>query len=382
MGAWHTCSVDAPRLLIISFSTLLSDARVRKQIEAFTRNYRVVTCGYGPAPNGVAEHIRLSEDSSPWFFSPALLLAHQYKRAYWANTAVQEASASLAGGAFDAVIANDYETIPLALHLRPRFGVLADMHEYAPSQKENLFRWRAFVSPFRAWLCRTYLPRCAAVTTVGQGIADRYADEFGVMPLVVRNATPLAKLAPTPVHRPLRLVHHGVPHRHRNLEVMLDAVRECSTDLAFDLFLMETDAEYLRELKALYSKDDRIRFHPPVPYADLVPTLNRYDVGIFSLPPVTFNYKMALPNKIFDYVQARLGVIVGPSPEMAALVRRYRVGAVTPNFTAESLRRTLDRLTHRDVELWKKNSDIAARQLHADAEVAVWIRVIDEMVRQ
>ena len=374
--------MSAPRLLIVSFSTLVEDARVRKQIEEFANDFHVVTCGYGPAPDGVGEHFALSQEASAWYFDPALLGVRQYQRAYWKNSAVHQARHALTGQSFDAVIANDYETVPLALELNPSRGVLADLHEYSPSQKENLLRWRLVISPFRSWICQTYLSECAAVTTVGQGIAARYARSFGIDPVVVRNATPLADLEPTPAHTPLRLVHHGVPHRHRNLEVMLDAVSAASTDLTFDLFLVRTDTAYLEELEEKYGPDPRIRFHPPVPYTQLVHTLNHYDVGVFSLPPVTFNYRMALPNKFFDFVQARLGIIVGPSPEMANLVRRYRLGAIAPDFTAEGLTRLLERLTPDDVNLWKHNSDVAARHLHAGAEVSKWRALIQAMLSQ
>ena len=47
-------------------------------------------------------------------------------------------------------------------------------------------------------------------------------------------------------------------------------------------------------------------------------TLNAHDVGVYVLPPVSFNHLWALPNKVFDFVQGRLALVVGPSPEMAA----------------------------------------------------------------
>ena len=45
-------------------------------------------------------------------------------------------------------------------------------------------------------------------------------------------------------------------------------------------------------------------------------------------PPINFNNKLALPNKLFDYVQARLGVLIGPSPEMVHYVEEYDLGEV------------------------------------------------------
>ena len=52
-----------PRLLVLSFSPLRSDARVLRQIALFAPRYAVTTLGYGPAPEGVVEHLRLPDDA-------------------------------------------------------------------------------------------------------------------------------------------------------------------------------------------------------------------------------------------------------------------------------------------------------------------------------
>ena len=123
-----------------------------------------------------------------------------------------------------------------------------------------------------------------------------------------------------------------------------------------------------------------MRVLDPLPYADLVQTLNAYDLGVFVLPPVNFNYANALPNKLFDFVQARLGVVVGPSPEMARLVTEHGLGAVAADFTASALTAVLDGLTPEQVAAWKRASHAAARELSSDAQVEVWRAAIKALV--
>src|SRR5690606_14907249 len=101
----------------------------------------------------------------------------------------------------------------------------------------------------------------------------------------------------------------------------------------------------MAELRALAGDDRRIRFCEPVPYDELVQTLNGYDVGLSIFPPTTFNLAWCLPNKFFDFIQARLGVIVGPSPEMKRFVDEYRVGLVLPDFESAPLAAALEALT-------------------------------------
>ncbi len=373
-----------PRLLIVSFSPIASDARVLKQVNLFAADFDVTTCGYGPAPAEVVEHLEIPAEAVAWRKDPKWLLTRQYRRVYWGNAAVRAAQGLLGGRELDVVLANDVDTVPLALSLRPAHGVHADLHEYSPRQNTELRRWRWFVAPYMRWLCRRFVTRAASVTTVGQGIAREYERRFGFRPQVVTNAAPYAELEPGPTAGggPLRLVHAGVALRGRNLTALVDAVAATRTDVTLDLFLVPNDPGYLAELRARAEADPRVRLHEPVPYAELVTTLHGFDVGVHVLPPVSFNNAWALPNKFFDFVQARLGVIVGPSPEMARLVDEHGLGAVTADFSAEALTAVLDSLTPEQVRAWKRASHEAARSLSSDTQVEVWRAVVNEMLQR
>ena len=89
-------------------------------------------------------------------------------------------------------------------------------------------------------------------------------------------------------------------------------------------------------------------------------------MGIFLLPPVNFNYENTLPNKLFDFIQARLGVAIGPTPEMAEIVNNYKIGVVSENFTPQSLAEKLVTLTQADIETFKHNANRAAADLNAE----------------
>lgn len=368
------------RLLILSFSPIASDARVLKQVRLFAGELEVTTCGYGPAPEGVAEHLQIPDEAEHWRKDPTWLLSRQYRRVYETNAAVRAARALLAGRRFDAVLADDVDAVPLALELADR--VHADLHEYAPKQNTELRRWRWFVAPYMRWLCRRFVTRADSVTTVGQGIAEEYEREFGLHAEVVTNAAPYAELEPSgvPDEGPLRLVHAGAALRNRHLETLVEAAVATRTEVTLDLFLVPNDPGYLAELRALAAGSERVRLHEALPYSELVRTLNGFDLGVHVLPPVSFNNAWALPNKFFDFVQARLGVIVGPSPEMARLVREHGIGAVTEDFTPAALTAVLDSLTPEQVAAWKQASHQAARPLSSDAQVQTWHRAVSALL--
>lgn len=172
--------MSRPSLLILSFSDIRGDARVLKQVREFTRDYDVTTCGYGAAPDGVVEHLRIPSDAPAWRFDRVALVLRRFERAYRGNGAVVEAQRLLGERTFDVVLANDLDTVPLAIGLRPRGGVHADLHEYTPRQRYEDLRWRIFFAPLMAWLVRRYVRRADSVTTVGEGVAAEYERVFGI----------------------------------------------------------------------------------------------------------------------------------------------------------------------------------------------------------
>lgn len=367
--------MSRPRLLILSFSPIASDARVLKQVHAFRDDYEVTTCGYGPAPDGV-EHLRIPDEVRADDTDFRLLAARAYRAAYSSTGAVRVARRLLADRSFDVVLADDVETVPLALEIAPPETVHADLHEYSPRLHDDVRAWVFWRAPYVRWQCRRFVRRVASTTTVGHGLARQYERDFGFRPDVVTNATPYADLEPVPVGETVRVVHSGAALRNRNLGLLIEAVEAASAPVTLDLYLAPNEPAYLDELRALAGRGSRTRVHDAVPYAQLVSTLHAYDVGVHVLPPVNFNNRFALPNKFFDYVQARVGVVVGPTPAMARLVREHGLGVVTEGFDVDAIRDVVDALTPESVAAWKRAADEAAEPLSAEAQLPVWVRAV------
>ncbi len=373
------------RILIVSYTPTAREPRVLKQIAEFTHSHEVTTAGYGPAPKSVSQHIELNPlprrsllARVPGIFS-LLLLLRWYRLYIYLEPRDNAAFKVLSGGKWDVIVAHDAQTLSLAHRIGARYGVLADMHEYAPRQGLESLKWKWLEGPYFTWLCKTYLPRATAVSTVSSGIVDAYRDNFGVDPQLVINATPYYELPVRTPSRPLRLVHSGGIAPQRRLDTMIEGVMRSSADVTLDMYLLDDSYGILEDLRSLAAGDSRIRFREPVPYNQLVSTLNEYDVGLSIFPPTTFNLQWCLPNKLFDYLQARLGVIVGPSPEMVRFVKEHEFGLILPDFSADSLAKALDGLTLEEVAGFKHASARSATVLSGEEQSKVWGRVVDDM---
>lgn len=370
-------------ILVLTFAPVSSGPRPLKQIRALQDRYDITTAGPGPAPAGVDDHIELLPGEGGDFFRrwifTAVLVLRLHRLAFWASARNQDAWRKLQGREWDIILNHDVATMTLALRLRAKIGVLTDLHEYAPRQAEDDWKWRVAVAPYFRWLCRHEVREADAITTVGTGIADEYRKNFGLATRVAVNATPFQDLRPTDTSEPLRLVHSGAPMRARRIHVMLEAVRDTTANVTLDLYLLKDGSAYYKNLVELAATTDRVTIKDPVPYDQLVQTLNQYDVGLAVIAPLNFNQLWCLPNKFFDFIQARLGVVVGPSPEMARFVDQYEVGAVAAGFDSASVAAALDELTPEVVTTWKQRSSDHAEELSGERQVGVWVELVDQI---
>ncbi len=364
-----------PSILIVSLSNLATDPRVNRQLRLLKDDYRVTAAGFAsPKLDGV-EFVALpsgTKNAGGRIAAAVRLKLHRFAAYYGAIDSVQAAREKLRGRAFDLIIANDSNTWPLAVQLRGRARLLFDAHEYAPREFEDLAAWRFFHQALKTWYCREFLPRADGTLTVCPGIAAEYWRVFGVAPKVVMNVPPREAVAPSPVEPGrVRMIYHGGATTSRKIENMIAMLDHLDDRFSLDLMLMSSDPVYYRRLQDLARGRRQIRFLPPVPMREIATRINGYDLGLYLLEPNSFNNLHALPNKFFEFIQARLAVAIGPSPEMAALVRAHDLGVVAADFSPAALAAALRPLDAEQIRRWKQNADQAAARLSWEHESAV-----------
>jgi glycosyltransferase involved in cell wall biosynthesis len=377
----------ARKILCISFSPIHADSRVLRQIEVLREYGEVTTVGYGPAPTNVARHIEVPERASslPQTLVGVLKLALRMHRSVELTAPAEKSVLEdvLSSGSFDLIVANDARALPLAFAVPGTAPVLADMHEWAPEERSTIFVWRVLVGPYMLHLCKTYLPRAAAVISVSDGLAGLYAERFGVQTRVVRNSADYRAAKPSPVDPYLiKLVHSGTADVERNILELIEAVDVLGHRFSLDLYLLEVPGGHLQQIKKLAAVTPRVTVHDPVPPETLPTVLNKYDLGVFLYPLQTLSHLYHLPNKFFDFVQARLGLVFSPAPEIDSYIAKYGIGVITSDTTSESLVDALRDITPRDVVEYKKASDRAARELSSQPDRDVLHAVVSQLLKE
>lgn len=380
------------KILVIVFSDLNHDARVLRHVNFLKSDYTVtVACLDAPANQGF-EIFRLRSPKLSLlkkFISGLLLLSRFYGTAHRILYPYSTSFKTLAKQNFDLVIANDVETLPVAFTAAGTFGkVLFDAHEYAPRHFENVRTWRIFFQAFNIHLCKKYIPNVQGMITVGRKIAEEYAKNFGLMPIVITNAPAYRAYQINPVVNPIRLVHHGIGTPSRKIEIMIEMMRILPDHYTLDLILVTPPSAspqtraYIDRLKEQAKFTNRIRFVPPVPVDQIVPRINQYDIGLIIIPPINFNYANGLPNKFFDYIQAGVALAIGPTPEMAEIVKTHNLGVVSENFTPESLAEKISVLSVEQINAFKQATSTAAKEHNAEKNKEILLTLVSEVLRK
>ncbi|WP_153786938.1 glycosyltransferase [Pseudomonas sp. EMN2] len=370
-------------VLLLSFSNLIRDPRVHRHGVCLAETFRVVTAGYGGAPSYASEHIEIPSPRQSGLFKKLLkavfLFLRIYAPVYWLDDDKRRARALLKDRQYDVIVANDASSLPVAFSVSGKqTPVLADMHEFAPGEQLEGWKWNFFWKGYPEYLCRRYLIKAKKVVTVCESIAELYQAEFlGERPGVLMNCPSYIDARPRPLHAQIKLVHHGLGCPSRKLELMAEAALLLDERFAFEFMLVESNKAYCDSLKAKYS-GAKITFREPVPMTEIAKVLNEdYDMGVFLLEPEAVNYKYALPNKLFEFIQARLAVAISPSVEMAALVSATGVGVIAEDFTSISLARAINALDNDQIMAMKEASSVAAQRYSSEAVYRDFKRLVD-----
>lgn len=366
-----------PKVLIITSNPLNNGPRLIREIDVLKKDFTITAVGSTPPHDGSIEYIPYNHIKE----NVVDRIVRKFFRIFNNRSIDKLPFVHLSIQKLLERVNPDIVIIHTPIHLpyfirnnAGRYKVVYNAHEYHPLEFENDIDWMRLYGRLYHTIYKRYLHRCDLVVNVCDGIAAKCLAEFGVQSIVVPNACEFHDLKPIIGDcKPIRVIHHGVAVRERCIEMMIHALGKQGSDFAFDLMLVPTDEKYYAELQGGARLYPNVKLIEPVAFNEIVGFINKYDIGVFTLPPINFNYLHALPNKLFEFIQARLAIIVSPSPEMALIVEEHNLGWVTDNFTEESLIQTLKKVDKQSVERYKSNTAAAAEKLSAESYQATFL---------
>jgi len=363
----------AKRALVVCYTAVARDARVSKQIRWLEgAGYQVDVLSRGPEhPDATGRRFligypglvrRLLTYLLPSYPARFRLLVEKYLPLD-----------VLDGAPYDLVVVNDHQLLPWIVEVAPDLTdgpVVLDLHELYWDRGTSV-PYKVAIAPYEKWLMK-FVPSSVFTRrlTVAEGIADIYRSRCGIpRPTVIRNVAAYQDLEPSPVDpEHIVLVHHGYAAVQRGIDVILDAALELEDRFTLVLMVLGDDRAIapLRRHPAVAA--GRVVFRKAVPVAEVSRALNEYDLEVAFFPPRYPNNVHALPNKFFEAVQGRLGIVTGESPEIVPFVRRYGFGLVVEGWSASELAAAINRLTPEDIRQMKRAASDAAAELSTRGE--------------
>jgi len=268
------------------------------------------------------------------------------------------------------VVANDLDTLPACYLVSrvKRVPVLYDSHEYFTEVPE--LAGRKFVRSIWLLLERIVLPHIRYSMTVNESLASVYQEKYGLEMEVVRNLPRYIEEpqggSPADASAPVRpvILYQGALNKGRGLEKMILAMGYLD---GYELQLLG-DGDITHTLVKLVQSnnlEDRVRFPGRKPFNELAPVTAAAALGISLEEQAGLNYYYALPNKLFNYIQARIPVLVSAFPEMINIVDRYRVGMYLDNPDPETIASAVKKMIGDETlrNGWYENLDKAASEL-------------------
>ena len=264
---------------------------------------------------------------------------------------------------YDFIYFADIDLLPIVIRNANKAITIFDAREYYPLQFENNFNFRIFEKTEYTRVLNRYLNKCDKVYTVSEGLANAYKLNFNTNTSLIYSCPYFKNINVKEIeNNKIKLLYHGMANRNRKIENYVDLLKLINHNCELHFYLVG-DINYINELKKENSSNENIIFHEPVQLHEIVYMAHNYDIGLCYFEPTTFNLKHCLPNKYFEYIQARIIVATGPSPDMFNLLNKYNCGIISDEFTTKSLADSINRLSISDLNAKKRNTEFAAHEL-------------------
>jgi glycosyltransferase involved in cell wall biosynthesis len=207
--------------------------------------------------------------------------------------------------------------------------------------------------------------------TVSESIANHYKQKYNSQFEVMRNVpfrTPIQQ-GRFPFNKGDKkvILYQGSVNVGRGLELMIDVIPFIENAL----FVIIGGGDITQQLKQKVEENklsDKVIFLGRIAPKKLQVLTPLADVGISLEEGLGLNYRYTLPNKLFDYIQAQIPVIVSNLPEMSTIVKKYDVGIVLQERTTSYLAQQVTKILLEGKEPWKDQLKNASEELNWQKE--------------
>ncbi len=368
---------------IISLSNITHDSRVLRQVEFLSREYDLHVIGFGECPNEYSDKNNIQWHQIPrpktsiirilYTILNRFIIIPFFPRLHPAYKLAVECDC-------DVYHANNWDALPMGALAARKFDskIVIDLHE----------SYKSWYWGLTAGLVKYVLKKYAGDVTFSTTVVDALVQQhrnLGYDPYIIRNIPSLPSksiqfLKTDP--KSIKLVYHGLASPMRSTDLLIKTLAQCDKRYELHLILMNNESNYVLGLQELANQitPGRVIFYPPLKPQEIIQGISKFDVGFYPLVPKNYNNRIALPNKLFEFIAAGLAVCIGPSPSMDKILNEYQCGITAPSFEPAFIADLLNQTTVEDWDEMKRNSLKAAESLNAENEMQKLLQIYDKYI--
>lgn len=269
----------------------------------------------------------------------------------------------------DLILANDLDTLLPAVIVGKLRGkkVVYDSHEYF-TEAAGL-TGRNFQK--KSWLKveRYAFPRADQVYTVNESIARIYRDLYDREVDVIRNIPPTQGDPPQVSKSELGL--KDIPTvilQGAYIDIdrgALEAAEAMTWVEGAQLVIIGAgqEIEAVRRLVEEKQLGDKVKLFAKKPFEELRKFTAAADLGLSLDKPIHLNYKLSLPNKLFDYIHSHTPILTSELPELMRIHERFEIGLTIQNHDPRHIAQKITEALHSPHRAqWKENLKAASKQ--------------------
>lgn len=276
----------------------------------------------------------------------------------------------------DVYHSNDLDTLLanyLASILR-RKPIVYDSHEYFTGVPE--IQNKTFVKKVWTTIENHIFPKLKHIFTVNQSIASLYEEQYAKKLKIIRNI-PRKKTwtidksrqqLGLPENKKIIITQGAGINIDRGIEEALEAMQHLK-DVCFVIIGNGDVIPKLKKRTFELNLEKSIIFKDKMPYEQMMQYTQHAELGLSLDKNTNINYRLSLPNKIFDYIHAGVPILASKIKEVEAVITKHRIGLFIENHEPKHIAQQIERALDENLKFkYQKNIKNASLQLNWENE--------------
>lgn len=316
---------------------------------------------------------------------PSLLTRLIRHSAFWNEFNFFAKASNLQRNKYDFIWCNDLPTLNAGFRISKRMKckLIYDSHEIYVETLNQFFPSNArgmkyiifqislgFMSFFGRIKEKSLMEKCDRIFTVNKSLSEYFAKKYNIKNvLVLMNFPPTLTLDKEKFvdfkerfnfsDSSKILLYQGVINKGRGLELLVRSMSKI--DSVFRLVILgdgPLKGELVDDVKSR-NLESKIRFIDKVPVHALLNYTSGADYGINLLENINLSKQLASPNKLYEYIHARVPVICSRTIENNKVLKDFNIGVLVEN-NVEDIAKQINNLIDKDVSFFKKECQRAS----------------------